>query len=380
MPDVADQGDRSLPAFRRQLFFWLAALAGLLVLLRVFSSILLPFVAGAAVAYLLDPVADWMERRGLSRTAVALILLLLFFALFVVALIVLIPALVDQLVALVDHLPDLIAQLQAFLDPLLESDLARFFGIDRAVLEGQLGDFVGGGAAHLSVVLGSIWSGGKALIAVLSLLVVTPVVAFYFLHDWNKMVSRIDSWLPHQHAETIRDLARQMNRAIAGFVRGQGLLCVILSIFYAGALGLIGLDFGLLIGLVAGALSFIPLVGALVGFIVSVGVAAVQFWPEGLWIAVTAGVFIVGQLLESYVLQPRIIGNSIGLHPVWMLFAFLAFGVLFGFVGTLIAIPAAAVVAVLVRFGLGRYLASPFHGGGPAIGLSDEGSAGGAKE
>jgi predicted PurR-regulated permease PerM len=374
-------GDQPMPLSQqqsvlRQMLFWLGGLVGLIVFLAVFSPILLPFVAGMALAYLLDPLADWFERRGLSRLAATLIILAFSLVIFVVALLLLVPALIDQLAKLVDRLPGLILDLQNLLRPLLESELAAYLGVDADQLPEQLADFVGSGANWLSGLLASIWSGGRALIAVLSLLVITPVVAFYLLYDWDRMVAAVDKMLPRQHAETVRELGRQMSSAISGFVRGQGLVVLILGTFYAAALAAIGLNFGLLIGLLAGLLSFIPFVGTVVGFVVSVGVAAAQFLPGGdwIWVVVTAAIFIIGQVVEGNFLQPKLVGTSVGLHPVWLIFALFAFSLLFGFVGTLVAVPAAAMVAVLVRFAVQQYLASPFYYGG-----SPPGSGGGAR-
>ncbi|MCW5695406.1 MAG: AI-2E family transporter [Bauldia sp.] len=364
MSERGDDAGAARPSFQRQVWFWLGILAVLLVALYVFSGILLPFVAGMALAYLLDPVADWFERRGFSRLAATLIILVLFLILFVILLVALVPALINQLFGLIERLPELVGQLQEMIRPLLEGELAQSLGIDSEQVRSSLFSFVDEGASWMLTILGSIWNGGVALVAILSLLVVTPVVAFYLLYDWDRMIARVDSWLPREHAPTIRELGGQMSRAIAGFVRGQGLVCLILAVFYSVALVAIGLNFGLLIGLGAGLLSFIPFVGTLVGFVASVGVAAVQFWPDWVWIAVTAGIFIIGQVLEGYFLQPRLVGNSVGLHPVWLMFALFAFGVLFGFVGALIAVPVAAVIAVLVRFALYRYLASPYYSGG----------------
>lgn len=350
----------------RQFLFWLGVLAALIVFLSIFSSILLPFVAGMALAYLLDPLADWLERRGLNRLAATLLLLLLFVIIFTGALFLLIPALIDQLVALIDRLPDLIADLQALLQPLLNSEVAQYLGIEGDNFGEQIRSFVGDGADWLSGILAGLWSGGRALLGLLSLFVITPVVAFYLLYDWDRMVAAIDNLLPRQHADTVRDLGHQMSQAINGFVRGQALVVLILGTFYAAALVLIGLNFGLLIGILAGLFSFVPFVGTFTGFVVSVGVALAQFLPEGewVWVVVTAAIFIAGQLLENYYLQPKLIGSHVGLHPVWLIFALLAFTLLFGFVGTLVAIPAAAMAAVLLRFGIRQYRASSFYGGG----------------
>ena len=203
-----------------------------------------------------------------------------------------------------------------------------------------------------------------ALFSIAGLFVVTPVVAFYMLLDWDRMVAKVDSWVPRDYVETVRTIATDINTATAGFVRGQGTLCLILGVMYAFGLTLTGLNFGILIGLFAGLISFIPYVGSMVGLVLAVGVAFVQFSPDWLWIAAVAGVFFTGQFIEGNILQPRLVGKSVGLHPVWLMFALFAFGALFGFVGLLIAVPAAAAIAVLVRFAISRYLESPLYTGG----------------
>jgi predicted PurR-regulated permease PerM len=178
------------------------------------------------------------------------------------------------------------------------------------------------------------------------------------------MVVTVDQWLPRQHRDTIRMLAREINRAIAGFIRGQATVCLVLGTFYAVGLSLVGLNFGALIGMLAGLLSFIPYVGSLAGLVLSVGVAVVQFWPDWTWIAATLGIFITGQFIEGNILSPKLVGASVGLHPVWLMFALFAFGALLGFVGLLLAVPLAAIAGVLGRFALRQYLASTvYHGG-----------------
>jgi predicted PurR-regulated permease PerM len=210
-----------------------------------------------------------------------------------------------------------------------------------------------------------LWSGGQAIISVFALLVITPVVAFYLLVDWDRMVATVDGWVPLRHRDTVRELAWEMHQAIAGFVRGQAAVCALLGLFYAVGLSLVGLNFAVLIGLTAGLLSFIPYVGSLTGLMVSVGVAVVQFWPDWTWILATLGVCVAGQFIEGNILSPKLVGASVGLHPVWLMFALLAFGSLFGFVGLLLAVPLAAMVGVLARFALRRYMASPLYLGGP---------------
>ncbi|WP_374628186.1 AI-2E family transporter [Pannonibacter indicus] len=348
---------------RRQVQFWLLSLLAFILFMMVFSAVLLPFVAGMALAYLLDPVADWFERRGFSRLAATLMILLLFVILLIVVLVLLVPVLGNQMLGFVDRLPSLVRSLQDLLTEQLGDRLTRFSGLKVEDMQSSLGDIMGKAASWIGGVLKSVWSGGQALMSILSLFVVTPVVAFYMLLDWDNMIERIDSWLPRQHAETIRELAREMDNAVAGFVRGQVSVCLLLGLFYAVSLVMLGLNFGLLIGIGAGLVSFIPFVGAALGFIASMSVALVQFWPDWHWIAAVAAVFAVGQFLEGNILQPKLVGSSVGLHPVWLMFALFAFGYLFGFVGMLVAVPAAAMVGVLARFALRQYLASALYKG-----------------
>jgi predicted PurR-regulated permease PerM len=193
------------------------------------------------------------------------------------------------------------------------------------------------------------------VVNVIVFLVVVPVVAFYMLMDWDHMVARIDHLLPRDHAPVIRRLAGEIDRTLASFVRGQGTVCLILGTFYAVALMVVGLQFGLVVGLIAGLLTFIPYVGALVGGALSVGLALFQFWGDWWLIVAVAAIFQVGQMVEGNILTPKLVGSSVGLHPVTLIFALSAFGTLFGFVGMLVAVPVAAAIGVLVRFALEQY-------------------------
>jgi len=349
-------------AFRRQVFFWLLALAVFVVFLMVFRSILLPFIAGMALAYFLDPVADWFERHGLSRLMATLMILIAFVTLFAIALIVLIPVLVTQAADLGGRIPGYITELQALLssDSVLVPD---WLSGQLAQIKDSFAALLKEGAGFVGTIFQQIWNSGMALLDIAALFVVTPVVAFYLLLDWDRMVEKVDSWVPRDQVDTVRDLARQIDRAIAGFVRGQGSVCVILGVIYAVGLSIIGLNFGLLIGLFAGVISFIPYVGSTVGLVLALVVAIVQFWPDFFMIGAVIAVFVVGQFFEGNILQPRLVGSSVGLHPVWLMFALFAFGALFGFVGMMIAVPAAAAVGVLVRFGISRYLESDLYHG-----------------
>lgn len=352
--------------FKRQIAFWVGAFVLLVVFLYVFSSILLPFAAGMVLAYFLDPVADRLEGWLGSRLIAAIVILLGFVVIFVVALMVIVPILATQGADLIAKMPDYLARLQTLITNVDPEWLKQRFGVDPTNLRSALNSLVSQGAGLVTTIFESIWSSGLALVNVAGLIVVMPVVAFYMLVDWDRMVAKVDSWVPRDNVETVRAIASDINAATAGFLRGQGTLCLVLGVMYAIGLTIVGLNFGLLIGLFAGLISFIPYVGSLVGLVLSVGVALVQFSPDWIMVAAVAGIFFLGQFIEGNILQPKLVGDSVGVHPVWLMFALLAFGSLFGFVGLLIAVPAAAAVAVLVRFALSRYLASPlYRGHGP---------------
>lgn len=350
-------------SLRRQIFFWIGVAVLLLAFLYVFRGILLPFVAGMALAYFLDPVADRLESLGLSRLAATILILIGFLITFILGLVIVVPVLATQLSGLIERLPSYISALQSIMTGFDPDWLKNVIGADPQGIRDALNSLLTQGAGFLTTLFQSIWNSGKALIDIAGLFVVTPVVAFYMLLDWDHMVAKVDGWIPRDHVEPVREIAADINSAVAGFVRGQGTVCLTLGLFYAIGLTLTGLNFGLLIGLMAGLISFIPYVGSLVGLVVAVGVALVQFWPDWIWIAVVTVVFFAGQFFEGNILQPYLVGNRVGLHPVWLMFALFAFGMLLGFVGLLIAVPAAAAVGVLVRFALKRYLGSPLYSG-----------------
>ncbi|MHA1151058.1 MAG: AI-2E family transporter [Alphaproteobacteria bacterium] len=359
----------------RHLRFWLIGLVVFLAMLFLLRGVLLPFVAGMAVAYLLDPICDRLESWGLSRTLATTVLTVAFLILALAAFLLLVPVLAGQVVSLLERVPSYVETLRGQFTQLLAVVEAR---VDPAVLKKVQGVLAGSTERLVSWatgLLGQVISGGVALANLISLLVITPVVAFYLLRDWDRIVERIDTLLPRRHAETIREQVRAVNQTLAGFLRGQGMVCLILAVYYGLGLSLAGLDFGLVIGLVAGFLSFVPYVGAIVGMLLSVGLALVQF-DAWLPIAIVAAVFILGQVVEGNFLTPKLVGDSVGLHPVWIIFALLAGSTLFGFVGLLLAIPGAAVVGVGVRFGLGRYLVSAYFGGPGGGGPSGSGGEG----
>jgi predicted PurR-regulated permease PerM len=351
--------------FRMQMGFWLSTLFAFVFSLWLLQDILLPFIAGFVLAYFLDPVADWLERLGLSRLFATLLILLAAVAAIVILVLVVAPVLGEQALLLAQDLPELIKKLVARLDEITPQRLKDLLAKNGSTAGGSLGDLAGQATGFVATLAQSLLTGGMAIVNVLSLLVVTPIVAFYLLLDWDDIVAKIDGWLPLDHAEEIRGIARDINTAMAGFIRGQGTVCLLLGTFYAIGLSLLGLKFGLAIGLGAGLLSFIPYVGAIIGGVLAIGVGLVQFWPEYGLIAGVIAVFVAGQFIEGNFLSPKLVGGSIGLHPVWLMFALFAFGYLFGFVGLLLAVPMAAAAGVFVRYGLAQYLKSKFYRGVP---------------
>ena len=349
--------------FERHVAFWIVLLVLLLAAVWWLRDVMLPFVAGMGLAYLLDPVTTRLERLGIKR-GIAAVLTISVVVLSLVLLILLIaPIIGSQLAGLVADIPDYVRRLQNWFTDPARPWAGRLMGNGVSAADRVAGELATQGAAIATGFLSSVWTGGAAVISILSLLIVTPVVAFYFLVDWSRIVNKAERLIPRPDQPTVRQLAREIDAAVAGFVRGQAMVCLILGVFYAVALSLVGLKFGLLIGLVAGLISFIPYVGTLTGLVLSVGVAISQFWPEWTWIAVVAGIFFVGQFIEDYVLIPKLVGENIGLHPLWIMFALFAFGYLFGFIGLLIAVPVAAALGVIIRFATRRYLESPVYTG-----------------
>jgi predicted PurR-regulated permease PerM len=334
----------------------LAALIAAVVLLR---EVLLPFVAGMVLAYLLDPLATRLERLGMNRLIATLTIVGLFIV-GVVALIVLTaPIIVRELAYFIDNFPLYVRQLHGLATDPNRPWLRKIIGEGLGHAEQSIGELTTLATDWFGAFLRDMWSGGRALISVFSLLIVTPVVGCYLIYQWKRMVAVIDNWVPPVQRETVRTLAREIDDTIGGFVIGQGALCLILALFYAVALSLIGLKHGLLIGLAAGLISFVPYLGSLTGLVVSTCVAVAQFWPNWTVILIVPAIFFVGQSLADYVLSPYFAGRRVNLNPVWVMFALFAFGYLFGFVGLLIAVPLAAAIGVLVRFALRQYYASP---------------------
>jgi predicted PurR-regulated permease PerM len=344
--------------------FWALVIAVFVACLYLFRPILTPFVIGMLLAYLLNPAVTRLSRLGIGRTWASVLVLLLAFVFFIGVLLLILPLLQQQLTDLVSKLPDLISVIRARLFELLALAQSRMSPETAAKVQdsvgGVLGDLAGNLAAMLGGLLARIWTGGMAVVNVLSLIFITPLVAFYMLNDWDRIIAAIDNNIPRRYGPTVRYLARDIDVHLAGYVRGVSMICIFLAAFYGSLLSLVGLDFGLVIGLITGVLSFIPFVGTITGFILSVGLALVQF-SELTSVLLVAGIFIIGQVIEGNVLQPWLVGRQVNLHPVWIIFALLAGGTVFGFVGVLLGVPIAVVISVLVRYGLKRYRESPLY-------------------
>jgi predicted PurR-regulated permease PerM len=351
---------------------WGLTLLALGLALYFLSPVLAPFVAGTALGYLLDPIADRLQRLGLSRLGAAGLLLVAFLLVVGTVVVTLAPILSHQLAGFITSLPGYLQTLHGLL-----TQWSERFTSDS--INGWLGEFGLGGAAasfdaqkyinditsQAPTLLGDfvkslLWR-GYALINVVSLVVITPVVAFYMLLDWDHMLTIIDDLIPPRHRDDVRSLARDIDRALAGFVRGQSLVCLFLGVWYAVGLSAIGLNFGFLIGVSAGFLSFIPYVGSITAFVLSIIVAIVQGWPHVNLPIEAVAIVTTGLIMDGYVLSPRLVGASVGLHPVWIMFALLAFGALFGFTGLIVAVPVAAALGAFMRFLARRYRESALY-------------------
>ncbi|NHF73832.1 AI-2E family transporter [Paracoccus xiamenensis] len=343
---------------RKQAYWWAGITLAFMLVMWLLGQAILPFVIGAGVAYLLDPLADRLERAGLSRTWAVVTITLSALLVLVAFMLFLAPIVLRQAAQLVEAVPGMIQGLQDFLMQRFPGLLAEGGPLDSSLQ--NLASLVGEkGGQVLSSVLNSI----SGVVGMIALLVIVPVVAFYLLLDWDNLVARVDNLLPRQHAPTIRRLASEIDQTLSGFVRGQGTVMLIQGTFYSVSLMAVGLPYAVAIGMGAAFLGIIPYVGTLIGGATAIGVAIFTFWDEPLWIAVVAGIFVIGQVVEGNYLQPKIVGNHVGLHPVWLLLALSVFGSLFGFVGMMVAVPLAAALGVLVRYCAERYVESPMYTG-----------------
>ena len=342
----------------QQAKYWGIAAAVFLLLMWLMGNVLVPFLVGGAIAYFLDPVADRLQRLGLSRVLSTALIMLMLFLVIVLLVLAVIPTLIQQTTALVNAAPEISRNLQTFLTERFP-ELSDETSIMRKTLA-DIGDFIQSKGGDLAQ---GVLTSAMSVISAIVFIVVVPVVAFYLLLDWDKMVARVDAMIPRDHIFTVRRLAREVDEVLAGFVRGQLTVCFVLGAYYSVALMLAGLQFGLVVGAIAGAVTFIPYVGAIIGGVLAIGLALFQFWGDWVAIGIIAAIFAFGQFIEGNILTPKLVGDSVGLHPVWLLLALSAFGSLLGFAGMLIAVPVAAVLGVLLRFAIGQYQGSLLYRG-----------------
>jgi predicted PurR-regulated permease PerM len=347
----------ALPA-RDQLKYWSVAIVVFAVVLWFLGDVLLPFVLGAAVAYFVDPVADRLERMGMSRTGATATITVAAVLLTVVLVLSVLPMLISQLIDLAQVLPQLLRDLRAYVSEQFPSLLDQNSRIHQALT--VLGDTL---KQRAGVLLETFIGSALSFINLALLVVIVPVVSVYLLLDWDRMIARIDELMPRDHAPVIRRISSEIDATLSAFVRGMGTVCLILGTYYAVALMLVGLQFGLAVGFIAGLVTFIPYLGALIGGALAIGLALFQFWGDWLSIGLVAGIFAIGQVIEGNILTPKLVGGSVGLHPVWLLLALSVFGTLFGFVGMLVAVPVAAALGVVARFVVAQYLDSRLYQG-----------------
>jgi len=350
----------------RPALFWIVTLALIGTAAVLLRDVLLPFVAAMALAYLLAPLVNRLEQIGINRGAATLLMLVGFLLAAVTALALTVPMLVSEITILFEKLPSYIDRLKALATDPNFPTLGKLVAMTMGEVEHSSGELMSLGAGWLSEALRSLWSDGRMLLSLFSLVVVTPIVTAYLVYDWNRLLGALDGLVPEPQRATVRRLAGEIDDTIAAFLRGQGMICLLLGLFYALVLRAIGLNHGVLIGLISGVLAFIPYVGSLTGLVLSVAVAIAQFglsWPPILGVL---GIFFVGQSVADYVLAPYFVGSKVHVNPVWLIFALFAFGYLFGFVGLLIAVPLAASIGVLVRFALKHNLAPAVDGSQPA--------------
>lgn len=356
---------------QRQLWFWLAALFVVVALIGLLNEILLPFVAAIVGAYFLNPLADRLQALGLNRTLAAILIVGIAAVLIALALVLLVPLLVEQIRQLVNALPAETERFKAFLERHGREWLGPGFPSFQSALDKALAEQSQNWTATAGAIVASLWSRGLALVNFASLLLITPVIVFYLLLDWNDMMARIDAALPRDHAPTIRRLAGEINDAVAAFIRGQGAICLILGLYYGAGLSWAGIEYGLLVGITTGILAFVPVVGWILGATTAGVLAIVQHWPDVSPLVKAVGVLASGLAIDVAFLSPRFVGKKIGLHPVWLIFALFVFSYLFGLVGTLVAVPLAAAIGVLVRFAVEVYLGSAVYKGSAAAGSGE---------
>lgn len=358
--------------FERHALFWTATALLFAYIVQLIAPALVPFVIGLVLAYFLNPVVDAMSRAGIPRWISAILLLAAMTCIITLALVFVLPVLAQQAAGLVEAAPREVGRLRGALETAAREHLGVRYPQAEAAVRSALESFTSSAPSLVGTFVQGLWNQGTAAVNFFTVVLITPVVFFYVVKDWPKMLAKIDAWLPRQGADQIRALAIEIDSRISAFIRGQGVVCILLALFYAVALSLAGLDYGMLVGILTGLASFIPIFGWSLGALAAMIIAFIQHWPDLTPILIIAGIMLAGQALESGILSPYIIGSEIGLHPVWLIFALLTFSYLFGFLGLLVAVPVSAAIGVLVRFALRAYLESSMYQGEVEVTLKDK--------
>jgi predicted PurR-regulated permease PerM len=339
---------------------WLAVFVIVLVLIYLLAPILMPFLSAAVLAYIADPLVDKLEKK-MSRTLAVSVVFIILSSIAIILLLILLPLLEKQILVLAEKLPLYIDRAQNYLLPLLKEQFGLDVGsFDFNILKKSLSDYwktAGGIAANI---LKSISHSGLILVGWVANFLLMLVVTFYLLRDWDVLIEKIHALIPRNNEKTIVVVAKESDEVIGAFFRGQMLVMLALSMVYTVGLMIVGLDTALLIGAVSGIVSFVPYLGFIVGIVIA-SIAALMQFQEIIPLIYVAVVFMIGQMLEGMLLTPWLVGDKIGLHPVAVIFAVLAGGQLFGFVGILLALPVAAVIAVVLRHVHERYTQSELY-------------------
>lgn len=348
---------------QRQVLFW-SVIAVLFVLaILALQAILLPFVAGIVLAYALNPITDRLESLGLGRTGASAVTVALLVVVLIVVLVILTPLLIQQAQQIVSSLPSDIQSIRPQLEEWGKAQFGSWFEELRQAVDEGIGELSQNWTGIAGPIAQGLWDRGWALLDFVAVLLITPIVVFYLLVDWPSMLQRIGDMLPRDHEVTIRQVASDIDQALSAFIRGQGMVCLILGTLYTVGLTTIGLRYGLLVGIFTGILTFVPVVGSALGLMTASILAVVQGWPDLTLLLMVVAIFAAGQALDASFLTPRIVGPKVGLHPVGLIFALFVFSYLFGFVGVLVAVPMAAAIGVLIRFAFSLYLTSQIYKG-----------------
>lgn len=347
-------------SFEKHFLFWLLLFVVFAGVIWLFKASLTPFILGAAIAYLLEPIVERLHKYKCPRWLSSAGILVVFFAFVFGAMAIALPFIHKEILRLIENFPDYMDRMWDASQPLRkwaeayisEEEIKSF----RSSLQDNSGQITAVGKNVLSVFVSST----QAFFNTLSIIFITPLVAFFMMKEWTAMTNWVDDLIPRKNYDMIKDLLKEINGKVSGFVRGQLSIAFILAVVYALALTIAGLNYGFLIGFAAGLLSVIPLLGSTLGLIVSLGVAWFQSY-EITYTLIIAAIFVAGQIVEGNILTPKLLGKSVGLHPLWILFALIIGGGLFGIVGMLLAVPVAATIGVLLAFGIRAYKKSEYY-------------------